>query len=175
MQIGHGNSIDIDLFTKNEFKTSWVKEILNDKGLEFIPKFEFKNVLIGEIDGVKVDFIRHNYPFVKEPISEEGITYLSMADIAAMKVNVITDSGKRLKDFIDLYYLLEHFSFNQILEFYAKKYPMSNPIIASKAVNYFDDLDFELDPLKLKVELPLEKMKERINQAVLNSKKVFNE
>lgn len=34
----------------------------------------------------------------------------SLEDFAAMKLNAISNSGKRLKDFIDVYYLLEHFS-----------------------------------------------------------------
>jgi hypothetical protein len=40
---------------------------LADYELAFKPRFEFKNTLIGEIPGVKVDFIRHNYPYIDKP------------------------------------------------------------------------------------------------------------
>lgn len=173
LQIGHRNSIDIDLFTKNEFKNNLVKDILADNNLAFRVRFDFKNTMIGEIDGVKVDFIRHNYSYVKSPITKEGITYLSMEDISAMKVNAIADSGKRLKDFIDIYYLLEYFSLEEILQFYSLKYPLSTNLIALKAINYFEDIDPDFDRPKLKVDLPLDSIKARINEAVLKSKKVF--
>jgi len=173
LQIGHRNSIDIDLFTRNEFINSNIKDILADNNLAFRARFDFKNTMIGEINGVKVDFIRHNYDFVNPPITKEGITYLSMEDISAMKLNVITDSGKRLKDFIDIFFLLEHFSLHEILKFYTIKYPLSSNVIALKAINYFDDIDPDFDPPKMKMELPLEVIKGRINEAVLKSKKVF--
>lgn len=174
LQIGHRNSIDIDLLTRSEFKNSFVQEVLTDNGLSFLSRFNFRNALIGEIDGVKVDFIRHNYEYINAPILEEQITLLSKEDIAAMKLNAISDSGKRLKDFIDIYYLLEFFSLDQILKFYKTKYPLSSELIALKSINYFDNLDLKIDPPKPKKEIELEEIKNRINEAVLNSRKVFN-
>jgi hypothetical protein len=46
---------------------------------------------------------------VRPPITEEGITFLSKENIAAMKLNAIINSGQRLKDFIDIYFLLNIF------------------------------------------------------------------
>jgi len=54
---------------------------------------------------------------VRPPITEEGITFLSKEDIAAMKLNAIINSGQRLKDFIDIYFLLEYFSIEDMLGF----------------------------------------------------------
>ena len=125
------------------------------------------------INKIKVDFITHNYPFVKPPITEEGITFLSKEDIAAMKLNAISNSGKRLKDFIDIYFLLEHFSMNQMIEFYTIKYPGFNPLIALRAVNFFDDIDPAIDPPKLRGKLTLSSIKKRINSAVINSRQKF--
>jgi len=96
-----------------------------------------------------------------------------MVDIAAMKLNAISNSGKRLKDFIDIYFLLEHFSLNQMIEFYSCKYPKFNPLIALRAVGYFEDIDPEIDPPKLRKPLPLKKIKDRIGSSILNSRKVF--
>lgn len=39
-----------------------------------------------------------------------------------MKINAIEGRGTK-KDFIDVYFLLQHYSLNQLLDFYAKKYP----------------------------------------------------
>ena len=98
---------------------------------------------------------------------------LSAEDICAMKLHAIQNSGQRLKDFIDIYFLLEHFSIKQMLDFYSQKYTMMNPVIALRAITYFDDLDPEINPPKLLKPLPLIKIKERIIDAVLHSNKIF--
>lgn len=114
-----------------------------------------------------------NHPYVKEPINEEGITFLSMQDIAAMKLNAIIQSGQRLKDFIDIYFLLRHFSVNDMLHFFSVKYDYISPAMALKALVYFDDIDETIDPPQLVKPLSLQRIKERITDAVLSSKKVF--
>jgi hypothetical protein len=96
-----------------------------------------------------------------------------LQDVAAMKLNAISNSGKRLKDFIDVYFLLEHFSLKEMIEFYSIKYPRFNPLIALKAISYFDDIDPAIDPPKLWVNLPLPEIKKRIQDSVLHSRKKF--
>ena len=172
LQLGHRNSIDIDLFTENDFEHEYLVKFLGSK-FSIQSTFTTKNTLLSVINTIKVDFIRHAYPFVLPPITEEGITYLSKEDIAAMKLNAISNSGKRLKDFIDVYYLLEHFSLQQMIGFYTIKYPNFNPLIALKAINYFEDIDPSIDPPKLKIKLPLTEIKKRIKDSVLHSRKKF--
>jgi hypothetical protein len=173
IQLNHRNSIDIDLFTHQEFENEKIISYVNDNISNFDTLYNFKNTVIGFVNKVKVDFITHNYPLVNPPITEEGITFLSLQDIAAMKLNAISNSGKRLKDFIDIYFLLEHFSLHQMIEFYTIKYPNFNPLIPLRAVGYFDDIDPEIDPPKLRQPLPLKKLKDRIATSIINSKKVF--
>lgn len=173
LQLNHRNSIDIDLFTEKEFQNDVIIDYVKSFGFQFDVKFNFKNTIIGFVNNIKVDFIRHDYPLVLPPITEEGMTFLSKEDIAAMKLNAISNSGKRLKDFIDVYFLLEHFSLNQMIEFYTIKYPHFNPLIPLKAVSYFEDIDPSIDPPKLRAKLPLPEIKNRITDAVLHSRKKF--
>ena len=173
LQLNHRNSIDIDLFTGHEFENNIIIDYLASNALAMDVLYNFRNTIIGYIKKVKVDFITHNYPLVLPPINEEGITYLSLQDIAAMKLNAISNSGKRLKDFIDIYFLLEHFSMNEMIGFYATKYPNFNPLIALRAVSYFDDIDPAMDPPKLRAKLPLSEIKKRITDSVLNSRKKY--
>ncbi len=173
LQLNHRTSIDIDLFTENNFQNSTLIDYIQASGFNIDVKFDFENTIIGFINSIKVDFIRHAYPLVKPPLTEEGITYLGKEDIAAMKLNAISNSGKRLKDFIDVYFLLEHFSLSEMIEFYKIKYPNFNPLIPLKAINYFDDIDPEMDPPKLKHKLPLSEIKKRIDDSVLHSRKKF--
>lgn len=172
IQLGHRNSIDIDLFTQHDFDEQFILDSLSQK-YEFNEIFRRNNSIIGFIDDIKVDFICHAYPFVKDPITEEGITYLSQEDIAAMKLNAIAGSGQRLKDFIDVYFLLESLSVNEMLECYTIKYPNSNPLIALKAISYFNDIDPEIDPPLMKHPLPLNTIQNRITEAVLHPYKTF--
>ncbi|MEN9523032.1 MAG: hypothetical protein RL065_1409 [Bacteroidota bacterium] len=173
LQLGHRNSIDIDLFTHHEFNTNSLVDMLKNKGFKIEVSFQKGNALLSYINNIKVDFIRHNYPYIKPPITEEGITYLSMEDICAMKINAIHDSGKRLKDFIDIYFLLEHFSIKQMLDFFCIKYPNTNPVIPLRAITYFDDIDEDIDPPKLLHPISLDEIKNRIKDGVLHGGKIF--
>lgn len=173
LQMGHRNSIDIDLFTQEEFEDGFIVDLIA-QSFSFREIYRRKNTVIGMINDVKVDFIKHPYPYVNPPITEEGITFLSKEDIAAMKLNAIIQSGQRLKDFIDIYYLLEHFSMQNMLEFFTIKYPHANPLIALKAVNFFDDLDETVDPPKLLKPVSINQIRKRIQDATLHSKKIFS-
>lgn len=170
--LGHRNSIDIDLFTQNNFSTLELSEQLSDFSSVSI-SFDRANTLMCVINDIKTDFIKHNYNLINKPISEEGIIYLSIEDIAAMKLNAIARSGKRLKDFIDIYFLLELFSVSQMLGFYEQKYPQSNKLIALKGLGYFGDIDINIDPPILKKPLEINKIQSRITEGILNSKKIF--
>jgi hypothetical protein len=69
------------------------------------------------------------------------IRIYSLSDIAAMKVNAIAGNGTRSKDFVDLFFLLEHFKVNQMLMFYQTKYKDRNTFHALKSLNYFEEVD----------------------------------
>ena len=172
LQMGHRNSIDIDLFSQTYFDENFIMDVI-DRKYVFEKKYSRKNTIIGFINNIKVDFITHSYNFVNLPVTEEGITYLSKEDIAAMKLNALCNSGQRLKDFIDVYYLLQYFSVNDMVGFFELKYPNTNSLIALKALNYFDDIDESIDPPKLLKPVSLKQIKHRINDAVLHSGKVF--
>lgn len=158
LQMGHRNSIDIDFFTRNEYDPQTLVDVLSQL-FKVEVSISRKNLLLSYINNVKTDFIRHDYPFVHPPVTKEGVSYLSMEDIAAMKINAIHRSGKRLKDFIDIYFLLEYFSVEQMIGFFTVKYPQTNPLIAVRALHYFEDIDTSIDPPMLRSPLPLESIK----------------
>jgi hypothetical protein len=174
LQLGHRNSIDIDLFTLNDFSDTDILDLLN-KQYSIKEVFRRPGTIISLINNIKTDFIRHNYPLINPPVTEEGITFLSMEDIAGMKFHAIIQSGKRLKDFIDIYFLLEHFSMKQMVNFFSRKYTYSNPMIAMKAINYFDEIDENIDPPKLLKPLPLKKTIARIQEATQKPDKIFKQ
>jgi Nucleotidyl transferase AbiEii toxin, Type IV TA system len=174
LQLGHRNSIDIDLFTKNGFEAADIINLLSSE-FSITATLARKGTLLAVVNNIKTDFIRHNYPLINPPVTAEGITFLSMEDIAGMKFHAIIQSGKRLKDFIDIYFLLEHFSMKQMVGFFSTKYTYSNSMIAMKAINFFDDIDENIDPPKLLQPLPLKKITARIQEATQKPDKIFKQ
>lgn len=172
LQLGHRNSIDIDLFVQSDFSDDEIVGLLT-KTYEFQEIFRRKNTIISLINNIKTDFIKHDYPLLLPPITEEGITFLSKEDITAMKFHAIIQSGRRLKDFIDIYYLLQHFSMRQMTDFFTKKYSYSNVMIAMKAINYFEEIDENIDSPKLLYPITLSQIKKRIQEATLKPSKIF--
>jgi len=166
LQLGHRNSIDIDLFSQDSFTVESIMEALEGKH-SFYATLSKNNTILGVIDNIKTDFIRHNYPFIKPPIEEEGIRFLGLEDISAMKLHAIVQSGKRLKDFIDVYYLLQHISMADMIGYYEEKYTYSNALIALKALSYLDEIDEEIDPPKMLVPLSIPTIKTRIQTAMV--------
>ena len=129
LQIGHRISIDIDLFSDVTFNENDLAEYLRAK-YRFQLDFITKNTIKGEIDGIQIDFIAHQYPWINSPILAENIRTAGVLDVAAMKLNAIAGNGTRLKDFIDIAFLSDKIPFNKMLEAYESKYN-SNPVIIS--------------------------------------------
>jgi hypothetical protein len=169
---GHRYSVDLDLFTQNKFDENALEVYLQEEH-EFNTTAKFAHTLMGFIDGVKVDFITHTAPLVEPLLHPEELRLATPIDIAAMKLNTISQSGKRQKDFYDLYFLLEHYSLANMLAAYEEKYPRSSPLIPVRAVVYFDEIDFAHEPPVLIQSVSFKKVQQRLRQAVQRSDKTF--
>lgn len=145
LQIGHRESDDLDLFSVEPLNMSVIQSILINK-YEFVPSVIEENTLIGFVNGVKIDVIYHPFPWLEDSVSEDGIRVASVADIAAMKMHAIINSGKRPKDFVDIAFLSMRFSYNELKHLLLKRYPAYDPIMADKAIIYFGDIDELLVP-----------------------------
>ncbi len=166
--LGHRRSVDIDLFTLEDFDARYLLEHL-EHSYGFSMQYIAQNTLKGTISGIFVDLITHKYPLISDIITEEGISLYSENDIAAMKVNAITGDGTRLKDFIDIYFLLKKVRVAELISFYIAKYDLQNKFHAVKSLIYFDDLDPEpVWPVMLKEKnLSLENIKEAIETGII--------
>jgi hypothetical protein len=143
LQIGHRESLDLDLFPNISFDSKKLEQYLKQY-YNFIPQLVLeKNTIIGFIDNVKVDFIAHKYPLLYPIWIEDDIRMYSLQDIACMKLVAISDNGTRLKDFIDIAYLSTKLSLMDMLLAYKKKYDRPNYFQAAKGLSYFDDINFK--------------------------------
>ena len=149
LQIGHRQSIDLDLFGKLEVDEIELSEILHKIGSTTLLK-KTKNITIYLIDGIKVDIVNYPYKWLDEISTEDNIRLAGTRDIAAMKLAAITGRGTK-KDFIDLFFLLQLYKLEEMLGFYNIKYYDASEILVLKSLTYFDDADAEEDLKMLKI------------------------
>jgi len=144
LQVGHRISIDIDLFRHSDFDQSTLLDALNKYGtVQLLKKSE--NILILSLNGIKVDLVNYKYPWIGNLEIVENIRFASLSDIAAMKLNAIAGRGS-VKDFIDIFALLNIFSLREMLNFYNEKYQDGSEFMVIKSLTFFDDADKEVLP-----------------------------
>lgn len=172
LKLGHRISIDIDLFSTSSFPS---KELAH----HLIEKYDAKKVrtLINGvfclINGVKVDLLSHQYPLIDDLDIMEGVRMVSLKDIGAMKLNAIYNSGRRLKDFVDMYALLEKFSLDQMLQSCNKKYPDLNIQMVKHSVIHHQDIDFTVPIEHVGPEIKWTAIEERLKKAFYNPHATF--
>ena len=131
LQLGHRESIDIDLFTDAEY-SSIDFSILEAKLIEIFPYVDTTSVdLVGmgksyfignnENELVKLDLF-YTDPFVFPCILEQNVRFSSIEEVAAMKFEVVGNGGRK-KDFWDIHELLESYTLEEMIEFYLKRNP----------------------------------------------------
>lgn len=176
LRLGHRKSIDIDMFTRNDIPVNETQKFLSEK-YNFREEFREKNTLKGDIAGVKVDFIKYDYPLLKPfEVNPYNIRIASNEDIIAMKLSAITDSGSRVKDFTDIAFLSKLYSLNEMLDFYKTKFDGANIFSVTKALVYFDDIDFSNEPVNLiKGKFDWKKIESRLVNMVKNPEKKYEQ
>ena len=145
LQIGHRKSIDLDLFCDSSHDQEQIVQVLP------IPKVEFARtpVFLGvTVNGVKCDFVKFLFPRIEPLLEVEGVRMAKPIEISAMKLWAITQRGSK-KDFIDLYFLLKQFSFEEMFEFFRRKFSSIEPFMVLRSFTWFGDAEEDLDPFML--------------------------
>lgn len=175
LQIGHRESEDLDLFSVEPLDDNLVQSMLIDK-YGFVPSVIAQNTLIGFLQGIKIDVIYHPFSWLDGSVEENGMRIASIADVAAMKMHAIINSGKRPKDFVDIAFLSMHYSYNEIKQLLLRRYPAYDPIMADKAIIYFGDIDEVLIPSikMLGYQFDFERIKKRIVKMTDSPNKVYS-
>lgn len=139
LQINHRKSIDLDFFGSMRLNDEELSNSLTSYPDRWLMS-KSPNIYVYNINGIKVDFVRYQYDWIDDVVREEGIRMEGLKDIAAMKINAITGRGTK-KDFVDLFFLLQRFDLNEILDFYLEKFKDGNLFLALRSLTYFDDAD----------------------------------
>ena len=92
--------------------------------------------------------MNYAYPWLEDSIDEDGIRLAHVKDVGALKMAAITGRGTK-KDFIDLYFLLQHYSLKELIGFYNSKYHDGSEFLVLKSLTYFDDANQDAEPFML--------------------------
>lgn len=160
LQMGNRESIDLDLFSTADFSSNEIlSSLLND--YQIIVNNQLTQTLISTINQVKVDFIKFHYPFIRPFVIIENIRMASIEDIAAMKLDAITGRGSK-KDFYDLFFLLQHYSIDELFSFYSEKYPHQTTFHVIRSLSYFEDAEIQPNPIVFDKTISWDVVKQKI-------------
>jgi predicted nucleotidyltransferase component of viral defense system len=150
LQIGHRQSVDFDFFIPADFQTSDIVNILTQLG-SYQRENEERNTINGSLNGVRISFFGYRYNIIDDFTIFNNIRLAGMKDIAAMKLEAIAGRGSK-KDFIDMFFLLQQYTLEEIFSFHSQKYGagLSNQYHHLKSLVYFADAESEAMPLMIK-------------------------
>ena len=149
LRFGHRRSIDLDLFSIRPFDSRQCIDFLHS----LFNDLEVVNRTVGSVCAVvqnlKMDILHHPYSLLYEPVIDEGIRFLSLPDLAATKINAVTNRGSK-KDFIDLLLLHENgIPLDKALDYFCEKYGNAGRFLAVRSLAWFEDAESEPDPIFL--------------------------
>lgn len=141
LQIGHRKSIDFDFFCSDKFNSEALRITLTEELKDFEVTFlqvtpSTINMLVDE---VKMSFFYYPYPPLEQLIETSFVKMVGLLDIACMKCSAITSRSVK-KDYIDLYFLLQKFSLQEVLAKCQLKFPGLDKNVILKSLVYFDEM-----------------------------------
>lgn len=159
LQIGHRESIDIDLFSDVDYGSidfDGIEKYLNDNFShvdhlsELFPGMG-RSYFIGSDLGntLKLD-VYYTDSFIQPAHVEDNIRMATVEEIIAMKIDVVQRGGRK-KDFWDLHELLDTYGVDQMLQLHEQRYPYSHDRqLILDNFNDFTEADEDFDPACLK-------------------------
>ena len=146
LQLGHRRSVDLDLFTQDEFSGAQLRgQLANLAGLKI--RQVVRGTVHLEIHEILVSFLHYPYPLLFPLLAFDTLAVADPRDIACMKLDVIASRGSR-RDFVDLYVAAKQYGLQQILTWFDQKYAGApyNRVHLLKALTYFMDAEGEPMP-----------------------------
>lgn len=146
LHLGHRRSVDLDLFSQNDFDPNVLLRRLVGQ-----PSLRVDQVAPGtlhlELRGVLVSFLHFPFPPLFPVHEFPPIGVLDPRDVACMKVQAISTRGAR-RDFVDLFFVAKDYGLAQVLEWFEAMFATTpyNRVHILKALAYFDDAEAQPMP-----------------------------
>lgn len=161
LQLGHRESEDLDFFSRDSFTPQRLEMELTPFGS--LRQTEFaEGTLNTFLNEVKLQFLEYPYPLLQPFVEWKGIQLSSVLDIGCTKLQTISMRGSK-KDFVDLYFLLEKHSLEDLLLYAQVKYAQSDysQTHIIKSLVYFEDAEGQPMP-RMHKPVQWEEIKEKI-------------
>jgi len=141
LQLGHRESEDLDFFNQDSFVPQRLET-------ELAPFGSLRQTELAEgtlntfLNEVKLQFLEYPYPLLQPFVEWKGMKISSVIDIGCTKLQTISMRGSK-KDFVDLYFLLERHSLEELLLYAQEKYAQSDysQTHIIKSLVYFEDAE----------------------------------
>ena len=146
LHYGHRISVDLDFFsddpsTVGPDERSALRAAFDDSTLEIT--YDKDSTFVANWRGVGISFFRLNlYPLVQPTLLIKNIRLASVEEISAIKFAALINRGTR-KDMVDLYFILQRVSLDEIFQVAVVKYAKvrSFAVSAVRAMSFFDDAE----------------------------------
>ncbi len=159
LYLGHRMSIDLDLFTDDEYGSinyQFIDSFLRS-AYPYVDTINYpeigngKSYYVGknEDECVKLDIL-YTEKFIDNGVFTDRIRIASIEEIIAMKLEVVSGGGRK-KDFWDIHELMNFYSLEQMFEFHSKRYPFGHDReLLRKNFTEFSKADEDFDPICLR-------------------------
>jgi hypothetical protein len=150
IQLHHRISVDLDFFQEAQFQADALAQQLSLEGIVLAAEEVSPGTVKGTLMETSVSFFHYPYPLLDNPSVWEGIKVASLLDLGLMKITAIASRGAK-KDFVDLYYILQHVAPQYLFSRFSEKYPIGrlDPYHYMRSLTYFADAETEPDPRML--------------------------
>lgn len=152
----HRESEDLDFFADKGFNNLFVENFIdqvanyNNLQVRFTEVFSTRIFNLVNSSGkpvIKIDFNYYPYNRVKKGVLVQGVKVDSSEDIAINKIMAINDRTE-VKDYVDLYFLLQKFSLKSLIRGVKKKFRREIDLVML-ASNFLKAEEFEVLPRML--------------------------
>ncbi len=146
LQYGHRKSVDFDFFKEGTIDIPQLKKILEKEFGKYDIIYEVPNTLYITVNTIKISFIAvEQLKLIKEPYETQYFFLAQEYDIGVMKLATIIQRAE-FKDYIDLYYILQKYSLDQLLAgVYQKYHHTINDLLIKKTLLYLEDIKENVD------------------------------
>ena len=138
LHLGHRESEDLDFFSKENFTPQTLQQQL-ENSVKLSGISQDQGTLDCYADNVKLQFFHYPYKLISQTSVWNNIAISGVEDIACTKLITISSRGSK-KDFIDLYFILQTISLNELFTLLIKKYNETdyNILHILKSLVYFE-------------------------------------
>lgn len=144
LQIGHRISLDFDLFSGTPIPATLLQRVEKTfAGKTIQPSVSTSDELSVFVDGVKMTFLVYPFPVLFDFAVVDGVSLLSVKEIAATKAYTIGRRGS-WRDYVDMYFVLaeRHAALVEIIEIAERKYKdQFNGRLFLEQLVYWEDIE----------------------------------